>query len=62
VVDEQALAFTHDEAAKLFADYGLSVPQADIALALAHTRGRVASLCSTISQMTKMTNMMGKVA
>lgn len=59
VVDEQALAFTYDEAAKLFAGYGLSVQQADIALALAHTRGRVVSLCSAISQMT---NVMGKVA
>lgn len=42
VIEEQLLAFTPDEAAKLFACYGVSSQQA--LLAVAQTRGRAAAL------------------
>ena len=45
VIDEAALAFTHDEARQLFARYGLSEAQAEAAMA--RTRGRAATLQDT---------------
>ncbi len=42
VIDEQALAFTPEETARLFASYGLNSQQ--VGMALAQTRGRAVSL------------------
>jgi LuxR family transcriptional regulator, maltose regulon positive regulatory protein len=50
VIDEPLLAFSTDEAIKLFANYGLSAQQA--AVALVQTRGRAAALHTVALQNT----------